>query len=83
MDLSALLVIERRDLPKDEAWIIRKGDAPELPADLRGKVKVPCILTGSMKLLYDTLTLLRLMNRSRPELKTAPQTAVKLYLENF
>jgi ABC-type taurine transport system substrate-binding protein len=83
MDLNALLVIERRDLPRDEAWIIRNGDAPELPADLRGKVTVPCIITGSMKLLKDTLTLLRLMNRNRPEFKTAPTTAVKLHLENF
>ena len=83
MDLSALQVIERRDLPQDEAWIIRKGDAPELPADLRGKVRVPCILTGSLKLLKDTLMLLRLTNRIRPELKIAPQASVKLHLETF
>ena len=83
MDLSALQVIERRDLPQDEAWIIRKGDAPELPADLRGKVRVPCILTGSLKLLKDTLMLLRLTNRIRPELKIAPQACVKLHLETF
>ena len=62
MDLKSLHVIQHRAIPQDEAWIIRRSDAAELPADLRGKVKVPCIVTGSMNLLKETLILLRLFN---------------------
>ena len=60
MNLEDLNVIVSRDLPEDEAWVIRRADAPQLPDDLRGKVSVPCILTGNLKSLRDTLKLIRL-----------------------
>ena len=62
MDLKSLHVIQHRAIPPDEAWIIRNSEADELPPDLRGKVKVPCIVTGNMNLLKETLILLRLFN---------------------
>lgn len=62
MELKSLYVIQHRAIPPDEAWIVRRADAAELPADLRGKIKVPCIVTGNMNLLKETLILLRLLN---------------------
>ena len=60
MNLDDLQVIVSPGLAPDEAWIVRRADAPELPNDLRGKVRVPCILTGNVKSLRDTLKLIRL-----------------------
>ena len=66
MNLDDLHVIVSRDLPPDEAWVIRRADASELPDDLRGKVSVPCILTGNVKSLRDILKLIRLTRGATP-----------------
>ena len=63
MNLSGLTVIVSRDVPQDEAWIIRKPEAPELPASLKGKVRVPCVVTGDLKSFRDALKLLELATR--------------------
>ena len=63
MDLSRMPVIVSHDLPADEAWIIRSPDAPELPAGLKGKVRVPCVVTGDLKSFRDALKLLKLATR--------------------
>ena len=66
MNLDDLQVIVSPGLAPDEAWIVRRADAPELPNDLRGKVRVPCILTGNVKSLRDTLKLIRLTSGAGP-----------------
>ena len=71
MNLDDLPVIVSRDLPADEAWVVRRTDAPELPDDLRGKVRVPCILTGNVKSLRDTLKLIRLTRGAAPRRDSA------------
>ena len=63
MDLSRVRVIVSSDVPADEAWIIRSADAPELPANLKGRVRVPCVVTGDLKSFRDALKLLRLATR--------------------
>ena len=68
MELKSLHVIQHRAIPWNEAWIIRDSDAAQLPADLRGKIKVPCILTGNLNLLKETLILLRLLHMDTPDI---------------
>jgi hypothetical protein len=59
MELFSNQVIESTDLPPDEAWIIFNDNAPQVPQNLRGKLPVPCILTGDEKQAKRTLNLLR------------------------
>jgi hypothetical protein len=66
MELKRLHVVQHRAIPPDEAWIIRRSDAAELPPDLRGKISVPCIVTGSMNMLKETLALLHLLAKDAP-----------------
>jgi len=46
MEFLGINIVEHASLPADEVWIIHKNDAPQVPADLRGNLPVPCILTG-------------------------------------
>ncbi len=59
MELSNIEVIESTELPSDDAWIIFKDDAPQVPQSLSGKLPVPCILTGSAEQARRTLDLLQ------------------------
>jgi hypothetical protein len=65
MDCNRMPVIVSRDIPADEAWIILRADAPELPANLKGKVSVPCVVTGDLKSFRDALKLLGLATRCK------------------
>ncbi len=60
MKLFGLPVIKHACVPADEAWIIRCPDANELPAELRGRVKTPCVLAGDVELLAEAVILARL-----------------------
>ena len=46
MEYLGINIIEHGSLGEDEVWVIHKKDAPQIPAELRGRVSVPCILTG-------------------------------------
>ncbi len=59
MQPFGLQVIESSELAPDEAWIIFKADAPQVPQELRGSVPVPCILTGDVEQAKRTLKLLQ------------------------
>ncbi len=59
MKLSNLNIIEHSSLGKDEAWIITKADAPQVPQELRGTLPIPCVLTGDMVQAKHMLTLLQ------------------------
>ena len=60
MKLFGLPVIEHAAIPQDEAWIVRDAIAEELPAELRGRVPAPCVVTGNRVLLARAVTLLGL-----------------------
>lgn len=46
MTLFGLNVYQHPAIPEDEAWVVRDSDAEELPAELRGKLSTPCVVTG-------------------------------------
>ena len=60
MDFLELRVYEHPSVPQYEAWLVRRADAKEVPPELRGNIRVPCIITGNAVLLGEHLTLLRL-----------------------
>ena len=62
MKLFGLKVIEHKAVPEEEAWVIRNMEAQALPPELRDAIEVPCIVTGSMRLLKETVILMRLTN---------------------
>lgn len=49
INLSDINIIEHHAMRQDEAWIIFDADAPQVPAELRGTLRVPCVLTGDEK----------------------------------
>ncbi len=57
MEMFGINVIEHPAVAKDQAWFIVKKDSPQVPEDLRGKLQVPCILTGSLATTKNILTL--------------------------
>ncbi len=65
MKLFGMTIIEHPDLAMDEAWIIFKKDAPQVPQDLRDTLPVPCILTGDVAQAKHLLTLLHAIGAPR------------------
>ena len=59
MELSNIQIVESTFLPADEAWIIFKRDAPQIPQSLRATLPLPCILTGDAEGAQHMLNLLR------------------------
>jgi len=62
MKLLGLEVIEHSAVPQDEAWVVRRKDAPNLPPDLLDRIKIPCIITGNLDLLRQAIVLMQLTN---------------------
>lgn len=60
MGFIELRVYEHPAVPRYEAWLVRRADAAEVPPELRGRVTVPCIITGDAALLAEHLTFLQL-----------------------
>ncbi|CAN5490543.1 hypothetical protein BH20ACI3_BH20ACI3_25860 [soil metagenome] len=59
MEFLGINIVEHASLPADEVWIIHKNDAPQVPADLRGNLPVPCILTGDATRARHLMSLVR------------------------
>ena len=59
MEYLGINIIEHVSLASDEAWVIHKTDAPQIPAELRGRVSVPCILTGDATRARQLLSFMR------------------------
>ena len=59
MDSLELKFYEHASVPAGAAWFICRGDDPRLTDELRAAVRFPCIVTGDLGLLKQTLTLLR------------------------
>lgn len=59
MEYLGINIVEHASVPVDEVWIIYKNEAPQVPADLRGKLPVPCILTGDSTRARHLLSLVR------------------------
>ncbi len=70
MKLFGLNVIEHKAVPEEEAWIIRSKEAQALPPELQDTIQVPCIVTGSLALLKETVILMRLTNMSESAMIT-------------
>ena len=66
MKLFAINIIEHPDFAADEAWIVFDENAPQVPEDLRGKLSVPCILTGNRTQAERTLALLQAISVEQP-----------------
>ncbi len=62
MELFGIQVIESSDLSPDEAWVISKRNAPQIPHSLKDTLPMPCILTGDAERAKHTLNLLRAAN---------------------
>ena len=60
MSFLELRVYEHPSIPADEAWLVRRADAEEVPPELRGSIVAPCLITGDAALLEEHLTLLHL-----------------------
>jgi glutaredoxin 2 len=60
MSFLELRVYEHPSIPADEAWLVRRADAEEVPPEMRGSIIVPCLITGDATLLEEHLTLLHL-----------------------
>ncbi len=60
MKLLGLNVHEHSSIPNDEVWVMHRKDDGRIPQDLKGKIQVPCVLTGDALQLRRTVTLLRL-----------------------
>lgn len=59
MEFLGITIVEHASVPVDEVWIIHKNEAPQVPADLRGNLPVPCILTGDATRARHLLSLVR------------------------
>lgn len=59
MGFLGINIVAHASVPADEVWIIHKNDAPQVPADLRGSLSVPCILTGDATRARNILSLAR------------------------
>jgi len=70
MKLFGLNVIEHKAVPEEEAWIIRNKEAQALPPELQDIIQVPCIVTGSLALLRETVILMRLTNMAEDAIIT-------------
>lgn len=51
---------EHASMPVEEAWFICRIDDPRLTNEIRSIIQVPCIVTGDLNLLKQTLTFLRI-----------------------
>lgn len=59
MELTRLEVIEHSDFSAEEAWIISRKDAAQVPDELRDTISFPCVLTGNAVLAKRHLALLQ------------------------
>jgi hypothetical protein len=74
MKLFSINIVEHPDLAADEAWIVFDEHAPQVPEDFRGKLSVPCILTGNRAQAERTLALWQAIRMDQP-LTTAIERA--------
>jgi hypothetical protein len=80
MKLSDLNIIKHPDFAADEAWIITKEDAPQVPHDLRGTLPGPCILTGDVEQAKRMVTFLQAVAVLETSDSFTPRTASKTVL---
>lgn len=59
MEYLGINIVEHRSLDTDEVWVIHKNNAPQVPAELRGSLSVPFILTGSAAKARQLLAFMR------------------------
>ncbi|MGH9904958.1 MAG: hypothetical protein ACRD8U_05150 [Pyrinomonadaceae bacterium] len=59
MEFLGINIVEHAQVPADEVWMIHKKEAPQVPAELRENLPVPCILTGDATRAQRLLSLMR------------------------
>ena len=62
MEYLGINIVEHGSLATDEVWMIHKITAPQVPAELRGRLSVPCILTGSAERARQLLSFMRALD---------------------
>ena len=62
MEYLGINIVEHGSLATDEVWLIHKDNAPQVPAELRGRLTVPCILTGSATRARQLLSFMRALD---------------------
>jgi hypothetical protein len=60
MRILELVVYEHPSVPAGESRLFHRTDDPALPEGLWGRARSPCLVTGDLSRLGETLTLLRL-----------------------
>ena len=78
MELSNIQIVESTNLAADEAWIIFKRDAPQIPQSLRATLPLPCILAGDAERAQHMLNLLRAARLRRSTPASRKTTARKI-----
>ena len=59
MEYLGINIVEHGSLATEEVWVIHKKDAPQIPAELRGRLPVPCVLTGNASRARQLLLFMR------------------------
>jgi len=59
MQSQQIDIIQHPSVPAEDVWIIRENEAPEVPQELRGRLSVPCILTGNAEQARNLLSFVR------------------------
>lgn len=59
MQYLGINIIEHSSLATDEVWVIHKDNAPQVPAELQGRLSVPCILSGNAERARNLLSFMR------------------------
>ena len=62
MEYLGINIIEHDSLATDEVWVIHNDNAPQVPAELRGRLAVPCILTGNASRAQKLLSFMRALD---------------------
>jgi len=71
MELFGINIIEHPDVPENVSWVVFKKEAPQVPQDLRDKLPLPCILTGSLEHTKRTLSFLQAVSAGMHSGETA------------
>ena len=62
MEYLGINIIEHGSLAADEVWVIHNDNAPQVPVELRGRLAVPCILTGDASKAQKLLSFMRALD---------------------
>lgn len=59
MQFLGINIIEHPMVAAEDAWLIHKREAPQVPPEIRSSLPVPCILTGDAVRAKQLISLVR------------------------